>query len=70
MAIIVNIKYCKLVKVYPFAKYKGIEMMSPTIQNIQFSIFLFAISHIPTKKIPVMNVSKYDIQLVNLLKNK
>jgi hypothetical protein len=35
----------ELVKVYPFAKYKGIEIRSPIIK-IQFSTFLLAISHI------------------------
>ena len=68
MATIVKIKYCKLVNVNPFAKYKGIEIISPIIQKIQFSIFRFAINHIPTKNIAVKKVSMYEYQLVNLLK--
>ena len=31
--------------------------MSPIIQNIQLSTFLFAISHMATKKIAVVTVS-------------
>ena len=57
MAIIVKIKYCKQVKEYPLKKYIGMEIISPIIHKIQFSIFLFAINHIPTKKIPVTSVS-------------
>ena len=32
MAIIVKIKYCKLVKEYPLKKYIGIEIMSPILK--------------------------------------
>lgn len=46
-----------LVSVYPFKKNNGIAIISPAIKNSQFSILRFAISHIPTKKSPVINVS-------------
>lgn len=70
MAIIVKIKYRILVKVYPFAKYIGIEITSPAINKIQFSIFRRAINHIPTKNSPVTNVSIYDVQWSNLWKKR
>ena len=57
MAIKVKIKYCKLVKLKPLIRYKGTEMISPTIQKIQFSILRRAINHIPEKKIAVVRVS-------------
>ena len=46
------------------------EIISPIIHKIQFSILRFAISHIPTKKIPVTKVSTYADHVVNLSKNK
>jgi len=50
--------YCIPVNPYPLTKYKGIETMFVMIQNIQFSIFLFAINHIATNAAAVVNVSK------------
>ena len=60
----------RVYKVYPFAKYIGIEITSPAINKIQFSIFRRAINHIPTKNSPVTNVSIYDVQWSNLWKKR
>jgi hypothetical protein len=57
MAIRVNNKYWNEVKISPLNKYKGMEIISPMIQKVQFSSFFLAISHIPTKNIAVVIVS-------------
>lgn len=57
----VNKRYWNEVKSIPFLRYRGTEIKSPTIQKNQFSILRFAISHIPTKKIAVVNTSTYSV---------
>ena len=49
-----NKQNIKIPKLYV---YKGIVIISPTIQNIQLSIFLFAINHIAVKKTPEVKMS-------------
>ena len=41
----------------PLYNIIGTQMISPIIQKIQFSIFRFAISHIPTKNRDVVKMS-------------
>ena len=61
MAKIKKIVNCIAVKPKPFTKYSGTDTRFPKIQNNQFSIFLFAMSHIPEKKTPVVKMSKYGV---------